>query len=125
LQYTNTYIPEQRFPDDRHESDGQKDERERHGQRVGQLNAQRGRVPASVNYRTVVWLLTHVERSKTVKVYSRAETHWSGLREKCQRSFSRASYGPAVTESGLSGVGRGERQVPGTYGCERPAVLSV
>lgn len=92
MQYANnTYIPEQRFPDDRDESDGQKDERERHGQRVGQLNAQRGRVPASVNYRTVVWLLTHFERSRTVKVYSRAETRWlARLPEKCQRFFLRA-----------------------------------
>lgn len=38
--------PEQRFPDDRDECDGEKDECERHRKSVGQLNAQRRRVPA-------------------------------------------------------------------------------
>jgi len=38
--------PEQRFSDDRDECDGQENERERHRKRVGQLNAQSGRVPA-------------------------------------------------------------------------------
>jgi len=43
-------LPEQRFPDDRDECDGEEDECERHRKSVGQLNAQRRRVPASVNH---------------------------------------------------------------------------
>lgn len=45
----DTTLPEQRFPDDRDECDGEEDECERHRKSVGQLNAQGRRVSASVN----------------------------------------------------------------------------